>query len=79
VIELIFRLGIKTYKNCSIIAHNTINLPQKTSPYVVCLYFQNVGAQELIEYRDNVIKVYDKNADGKLSRDELGMLLSVDK
>ncbi|KAK2149853.1 hypothetical protein LSH36_434g02037 [Paralvinella palmiformis] len=39
----------------------------------------NVGAQELIEYRDNVIKVYDKNADGKLSRDELGMLLSVDK
>ena len=43
------------------------------------IYFQNVGAQELIEYRDNVIKVYDKNADGKLSRDELGMLLSVDK
>ena len=47
--------------------------------YMLPLYFQQAGARELEEYRDNVIKIYDKNADGKLSRDELGMLLSVDK
>jgi len=39
----------------------------------------NVSVHDINEYRHAVLKVFDKNSDGKLSKKELGLLLSVDK
>jgi calbindin D28 len=38
-----------------------------------------VSVKEIQDFRETVLKVYDKNADGKLSKKELGLLLSIDK
>jgi len=37
----------------------------------------NVSIQDIQDYRETVIKVFDKNTDGKLSKKELALLLSV--
>ena len=46
-----------------------------------CVYVRvsqsRVTAAVLDEYRTAVFKVYDKNSDGRLSRDELALLLST--
>lgn len=47
--------------------------------HVYCFSLQTVGVHELETYKNEVLSIYDKNDDGKLSRDELGLLLSVDK
>jgi len=38
-----------------------------------------VSIQDIQDYREAVLKVFDKNADGKLSKKELALLLSIDK
>jgi len=38
-----------------------------------------VSVQDMKDYREAVLKVFDKNTDGKLSKKELGLLLSIDK
>jgi calbindin D28 len=38
-----------------------------------------VSVKEIQDFRETVLKVYDKNTDGKLSKKELGLLLSIDK
>lgn len=40
---------------------------------------EKVSIQEIQDYREAVLKVFDKNTDGKLSKKELGLLLSIDK
>jgi len=38
-----------------------------------------VSVKEIQDFRETVLKVYVKNTDGKLSKKELGLLLSIDK
>jgi len=38
-----------------------------------------VSIQDMTDYREAVLKVFDKNTDGRLSKKELGLLLSTDK
>lgn len=40
---------------------------------------ERVTLQDLKDYQDVVLSVFDKNTDGKLSRKELGLLLSTQK
>jgi calbindin D28 len=40
---------------------------------------KKVSLKEVQDYRDAAMCVFDKNTDGRLSRKELGLLLSVDK
>ena len=40
---------------------------------------QNVKLQDVQDYKEAVLRVFDKNDDGKLSKKELGLLLSVDE
>lgn len=40
---------------------------------------KKVSLKEVQDYRDAAMSVFDKNTDGRLSRKELGLLLSVDK
>jgi len=40
---------------------------------------EKVTVQDMKDYREAVLKVFDKNTDGKLSKKELGLLLSIDK
>ena len=35
--------------------------------------------KELSEYKEAVLRVFDKNSDGRLSKSELGLLLSISK
>ena len=35
--------------------------------------------KDVEEYREVALQVFDKNADGRLSRKELGLFLSVDR
>lgn len=39
---------------------------------------QSVTLQDVEDYRYAVLRVFDKNTDGRLSRKELGLLLSID-
>jgi len=38
-----------------------------------------VSIQDIHDYREAVLKVFDKNTDGRLSKKELALLLSIDK
>lgn len=40
---------------------------------------QNVTHQDVQDYKEAVLRVFDKNTDGRLSKKELGLLLSVEK
>jgi len=40
---------------------------------------KNVSQKEIQDYRVAVLRVFDKNSDGRLSRSELGLLLSISK
>ena len=43
------------------------------------VYVQKVSLKDVQDYRDAAMRVFDKNTDGRLSRKELGLLLSIDK
>jgi len=43
------------------------------------ILLQSVTLKELEDYKDAAMRVFDKNSDGRLSRRELGLLLSIDK
>jgi len=40
---------------------------------------ESVTLQDVNDYREVALKVFDKNTDGRLSRRELGLLLSIDR
>lgn len=46
---------------------------------VVGILLQTVTLKELEDYKEAAMHVFDKNSDGRLSRKELGLLLSIDK
>lgn len=46
---------------------------------ILCKSGKSVTLKELEDYKDAAMRVFDKNSDGKLSRRELGLLLSIDK
>jgi len=40
---------------------------------------EKVSVQDMKDYKEALLKVFDKNTDGRISRKELGLLLSTDK
>lgn len=40
---------------------------------------QTVTLQGVNDYQEAALQVFDKNTDGRLSRKELGLLLSIDR
>jgi len=46
---------------------------------VSIVFVKSISLKEVQDYRDAAMRVFDKNTDGRLSRKELGLLLSIDK
>jgi len=42
------------------------------------LRIQEVSIKDVEDYKEAVLSVFDKNTDGRLSRRELGLLLSIE-
>jgi len=46
--------------------------------FVLWLRIQEVTIKDVEDYKEAVLSVFDKNTDGRLSRRELGLLLSIE-